>query len=141
MSEQHPAVMFLLAAHERAEGQARAAASDSGGEEWDDCGRLGEDVMVKDSNCYVACGPWDCPLSDGIRYHVALHDPASVLARVAAEREILAEHNLDEGRYCRRCAKWLDLPISQQVEPDDAVDWPCRTVLGLAKAWGWEMEA
>jgi hypothetical protein len=72
---------------------------------------------------------------------LAAHARSVDACRVAAEREILAEHNLDEGRYCRRCAKWLDLPISQQVEPDDAVDWPCRTVLGLARAWGWEAGA
>jgi hypothetical protein len=150
MSE-HPAVAYLLAAHERAEGQARAATPGPWFAQRHD---WGDDDFAADIGTEAAASGawWGSANVVGHGYEgggvveiadadfIAANHPGTVLARVAAEREILAEHNLDEGRYCRRCAKWLDLPISQQVEPDDAVDWPCRTVLGLAKAWGWEAE-
>lgn len=64
-----------------------------------------------------------------------LPDPDAVLLRIEAEREILAEHMLEvrerptfvlnEGSMpcCSTC--WGSL-------------YPCRTVLLLAKSWGWK---
>ena len=156
---EHPAVAFLLAAHQQAEETARAASSDSGGDEWTDGGKHGDDVHVRSSNSYVAIGPWGCGLSDGIRMHIASHDPAAALRRVAAERELLAEHQLFRREVpvlagdCFCCAKPLPTEPFEMTwcgtchDEDDVgyeARWhgfrggPCRTVLLLAKGWGWE---
>jgi hypothetical protein len=149
MSDLHPAVVYLLAAHARAEGRAAMATpgpwKPKRGDDGDDevytvhDGPHGD--MVGDIVAYVRGQEYRGVQGRTManKHLIAtMADPVEVLRRVAAEREILAEHGVDEGRFCRCCARWLDIPVGQQVEPDDAVDWPCRTVLGLAKAWGWE---
>ncbi|WP_152627322.1 DUF6221 family protein [Streptacidiphilus melanogenes] len=60
--------------------------------------------------------------------HIRLHMPEAVLVRVEAERGILTEH-ADAGG---RCAVCLDPAADRRRE------WPCPTVLGLARAWGWQ---
>lgn len=66
--------------------------------------------------------------------------PVSVLRRVSADRQILAEHASDGGD-CRVCC---EEGVSEYVhdygvvEVRTAVPWPCRTVRLLAEAWGWE---
>lgn len=137
MSDLHPAVALLLAAHEQAMALAEEAAEATDGGNW----RVG--------------GPQSCECCDAVRAgtalvlvaddrysgHVAANDPASVLRRVTAEREILAEHapgdmarERDETE-CRTCSE-PQLGFSGMW----AAEHPCRTVLGLAKAWGWEAE-
>lgn len=95
-------------------------------------------------------------------YLLAAHARSGDTCRVAAEREILAEHagnwatvewphdqnGRGEAVVCARCqnAEHTDWRVmyfeDAGVLPDDFVApyvlWPCRTVLGLAKAWGWE---
>jgi hypothetical protein len=74
--------------------------------------------------------------------HIALHDPASVLRRVAAERELLAEHQSTSGLgYVGRDYTEMDsVCTSCGTAGEYAVPWPCRTVLLLAEAWGWTEE-
>jgi len=73
--------------------------------------------------------------------YVVIHGPAAVLRQVAAVRKLLAEHEpaagypdglSGYGTVCGTCARadrdgelWGDA-------------YPCRTVLLLAQAWGWE---
>jgi len=70
--------------------------------------------------------------------HIALHDPAAVLRRVAADREQLAEHApTPHAGYivCHECS-----PLSPADAGVRTVSrlYPCRTVLLLAEGWGWE---
>jgi len=97
-----------------------------------------------------------CMLGE-IAEHVALHDPAAVLALIQAQRQILAAHaptrytNADLGikdaPVCLTCHAVMDSP---EDWPDEA-DWsyplvqrsfPCPTVRALASAYrhapGWD---
>lgn len=58
-------------------------------------------------------------MDDTVGKHIARHDPAYVLADIAAKRKILALHEEKSHRECRLC------------EPHDP-DWPCRTVRTFA---------
>lgn len=66
-------------------------------------------------------------------------DPAAVLRRVAADRQILAEHANDYGD-CAACGR----PSEERNERGYAffaeVEWPCRVVRLLAEAYGWAEE-
>ncbi len=143
MTDQHPAVTFLLAAHGRAEVAAKALPRgpwrwvvhhDAG--IWE--GLEGPDGVVlaaSDSEEYAARIEKD----DGFDAYLPLIQPEVLLARVEAEREILAEHapgdmarERDETE-CRTCSE-PQLGFSGMW----AAEFPCRTVLLLAKAWGWE---
>lgn len=79
--------------------------------------------------------------------HIAAHDPASVLARIAADRKILELHRKvgfsvftmrgvpeQRERYCEVC---------QRGDEDELV-YPCRTLLLLASPYkgreGWQEE-
>lgn len=148
MTDQHPAVTFLLAAHERAEQQARKATPGpwySNPHDWGDDdfaadvgtaeagpGRwYGEGNVV--GHGYEGGGVVEMP--DAV--FIAANDPAAVLRRVVGEREILAEHAESNGD-CGTCvdSKW-GYPVYPNSSPQR---YPCRTVLLLAKAWGWEAE-
>lgn len=74
--------------------------------------------------------------------HIAMHDPAAVLRRVAADRQILAEHANDRGD-CRVCAGEADYSDDAEGNREwhrSAELWPCQTVRLLAEAWGWTEE-
>jgi hypothetical protein len=127
-------VAFLVAEFGRIEELARAA----GGSTW----VLAEDwesVAIYDGQCEPVVFDEGWP-SEGQKVHIAEHDPASVLRRVKADRQILAEH-ADDGGDCRMCC---EAGMSEYVhdygvvETRGAVDYPCRTVRLLAEAWGWE---
>jgi hypothetical protein len=68
--------------------------------------------------------------------HVALHDPAAVLAVVEAHRVLLAIHTPNSFGYCTVCG-WDD---GYESTPHEA--WPCPTVRALASAYrhapGWD---
>lgn len=71
---------------------------------------------------------------------IAAHDPASVLARIAADRKILAEHAASGGK-CRTCCgepymeEFWD-GETETVEWNRAdLAWPCPTVLLLASPY------
>jgi len=128
----HPAVTFLLAAHERAEQLAR----DAGGDEWErDPHPLC--YAVKDSDGDPVVYDEGAPTGEQAS-HIALHDPASVLRRVEAEREVLAEHAKAKADVDKALA------APDRVHPADAGIFLGRfnalasAVQGLAKAWGWE---
>jgi hypothetical protein len=68
-----------------------------------------------------------------------LHDPQLTLSRIEAERAILAEHDRgdasverDEGD-CRTCSA-----PTHGFSGMWPVDYPCTTVLALARGWGWK---
>jgi hypothetical protein len=69
--------------------------------------------------------------------HAARHNPARILAMVAAHREILELHvaiRLPRDlnglpRFCRLCS--ADRPYEYF-----GADWPCRTLTALAKGYG-----
>jgi hypothetical protein len=130
MSDQHPAVVYLLAAHERAEAVARRAAKPA----LDHCPSDPVEFVI-------GMNDLSTPAVRAAEAHIRLHPTSAVLTRVAAEREILAEHaagdmarERDETE-CRTCSE-PQLGFSGMW----AAEHPCRTVLGLAKAWGWEAE-
>lgn len=113
-------------------------------------GALGSDEVWSREG---AAGAWTCddPYDDCASVRAAFMaeaelvaafgSPAAVLRRVAADRQILAEHQpLDEGGLgalrCSVCA----------VQPGGdhylyRVPWPCRTVLLLAEGYGWTGES
>jgi hypothetical protein len=68
-------------------------------------------------------------------YLLAAHERSDDARRVEAEREILAEHS-ESNADCNTCVdgRW-GYPIYPNSSPQH---YPCRTVLLLAKAWGWE---
>lgn len=147
MTEQHPAVVYLLAAHERAEKVARLA------------GRPALDHCPSDPVEFViGMNDLSTPAVRAAEAHIRLHSPDIVLGRVAAEREILAEHagTWPEGEpeYGYHSVpmvgptgrtRYVDVRDDEPTPPywcaacSDMA--PCRTVLLLAQAWGWEAEA
>jgi hypothetical protein len=70
----------------------------------------------------------DCGASAfGLTPHIATHDPAHVLADIAAKRKILDLHQQREPGWCSTC----DVP--SDVKGNEA---GCPTVLALAEAYG-----
>src|SRR6266704_1255817 len=72
---------------------AEAAAAQYPGPEW----ILSEDVVGAAHGGYVACGPYDGSIGEEIGSHIVAHDPASVLARIAADKAILELHGPNRG--------------------------------------------
>lgn len=89
-------------------------------------------------------GLWDRESSDALSMagvtttHIALHDPAAVLRRIAADRkqlELHAENPYDPG-CCGTCTvneKGWAAPVASEV--------PCATIRNLAEGWGWTPSA
>ncbi len=79
---------WLTAVWDEEERLARDAASaEYPGPEW----ILSEDDVVGAAHGdYVACGPYEGDIGEEIGSFIAANDPASVLARIAADRKILA---------------------------------------------------
>ena len=77
------------------------------------------------------------PLKPGLVEHVALHDPATVLRRCAADRKILAEHRPRGDGYpshyvCEGCGydgSYCPEPYTEHVND-------CPTLLALAEGYG-----
>lgn len=67
------------------------------------------------------------------------HSPAAVLRRVAADRQILAEHANDYGD-CTACGRPSEETNSRGHPFFTEVEWPCRTVRLLGEAYGWTEE-
>lgn len=114
MSE-HPAVAFLREAQRVAEEKAGAAGEPA--------------VLLWPSHpveFLLAGQEVSTPETRAAEAHIRLHLPEAVLRRIEAERGILAEHGGIDGR-CAVCA-----------DARGPLTWPCPTVLGLARAWGWE---
>lgn len=87
----------------------------------------------------VHAAEWQDEAEANLR-HIALHDPRSVLRRIAAERKILEAHPIDTdvinpgyGKHvadfgCRTCHDWDGVT--------EGYGW-CDTVRLLAEGWGW----
>ena len=73
--------------------------------------------------------PWGSVRDPETAQHIAFHDPESVLAGVAAERALLAEHaprvNWKGNVVCSRCIE-QDIRVYRTHWED--TPWPCRTV-------------
>lgn len=113
----HPAVAFLVAAHQQAELDARFTDGYTNG-------AFSFDVADRDAA--------DHCLGAG--------SPVSVLRRVAAEREMLAEHADDGCGDCTACARPSEETSGRGDAFFEPLPWPCRTVLLIAKGWDWEAQ-
>lgn len=131
MSDLHPAVTFLLAAHERAERLANASA----GGRWAEAETASCDcctvVRSETGGLVTTADLDDAPL-------MAAHaNPTAVLLRVAEERNILAEHRPYQerllGPLCFTCVGINTYRSGVAIHQF----YPCNAVVGLAKAWGW----
>lgn len=85
---QHPIAAFLHARLDELEQKARAA-----GDETTTWYLNAEDNLHEEPGSPVACGPYGGGI-DPEGEHIAAHDPAFVLADIAAKRRIVAEHHL-----------------------------------------------
>lgn len=73
--------------------------------------------------------------SDARSKHVARHDPARVLAEVAAKRRLIGNHQGDDKGCCRTCAHWTtDWVDGHKVDrlAYEGVLAPCLTLRLLA---------
>ncbi|WP_035796410.1 DUF6221 family protein [Kitasatospora mediocidica] len=134
-------MQFLTAALARAEETAKPATpgpwgvrppSDHG-DGWEVCGR---GPGHNGSRWVVGAESGGGVYDEADARHIALHDPGAVLRRVAADRQILAEHQpVKAVGYDGYGVAVIDTCIlcGSQYAP-----YPCRTVLLLAQAWGWE---
>lgn len=155
--QQHPAVTFLLAAHERALALAEPATRGP----WAvDDERYPWAIYGAGDAAVVSGGRWGGEASVFDSEHdarfIAANHPDTVLRRVVAERGILAEHAgtwaSGEPEYSHHHevvvgangrTRYIEVDDDDPIEPYmcitcEAPGWPCRTVLGLAKAWGWK---
>jgi hypothetical protein len=141
MTEQHPAVTFLLAAHAESERWATAASDGEGW--WVIAPRYADHRTVAE---YVIEGERGPVVHVDVQEHdseahraeallIQSNSPRAVLARVAAERGILAEHRDFNGR-CGRCANWDTMWEVGRVAHEGR-PWPCTVWTSTAKAWGW----
>lgn len=117
---EHPAFAHLRAAHTRAEEIARAAMEPAVflyPAQPVEFLLAGQEVITAETRAAEA--------------HIRLHMPEAVLVRVEAERVILADHDPVDRRCCGDAGEAGDAGRT-------AVGWPCPTVVGLARAWGWK---
>jgi hypothetical protein len=132
--QQHPAVAYLTAELARVEETARAASGHQPYDEWEALGIDGDgDIARSIWEVPMIVRRWsNTPAARPIMEHIALHDPAAVLRRVAADREQLAEH-ADKSGACAVCVDRAHSGPGRWA----LIVYPCRTVLLLAQAWGW----
>lgn len=130
------------------------AANDNGGAKWPDISRdqrFGYDDWRDEFGVVVV---HDDSLSEDLVRHVARHDPARVLAQVAAMRAMVELHGVDETtwpkadgmkpyveRHCTECGKG-EYPFGDRTENGrfEPTDWPCPTLRHLAAIWDWHDE-
>lgn len=106
---------FLTARYDEREAVARRAYSQG---EWRSGSTYGMFVSVEARSWTVVSGEWERSDAD----HIALNDPAYVLADIAAKREIVELHSGDEPL----CGWSQDARTSHDEEP------PCDTLRLLA---------
>jgi hypothetical protein len=120
----------LRAAIDEDERIAEATAETYGGT-WEDGGKRGEFVTTPYGG-RVACGPHDGCWYDGeIRQHIARHDPARVLGRVAADRKILD--------WVKSCDGWDAEWDKYGIEPLSGMPSTDELVAALAQGYGIEV--
>ena len=72
---------------------------------------------------------------DAARKHIASHDPAHVLARIAADREILAEHAPAKPSWAGRMERACRTCGTAQIWDQVAYEANCRTLCLLASVF------
>ena len=74
--------------------------------------------------------------------HIVLHDPAAVLRRIAADRELLDLHADDGYGECKTCSVPDGTVEVNGIEYEMLAHAPapCATVRLLAEGWGWTEE-
>lgn len=130
-------LVFLRAALDAAQAEAEAATKGPWETEGDD---------PTDDTVYSVCENPDLvgqqvaftrgPQSYDNMVHIARHDPAAVLRRIAADRKILAMHPMTDDvrdvritRFgCQTCHRWDDRAEGRGY---------CDTIIALAEGWGW----
>lgn len=145
----HSAVEFLTAALARAEETVKAATAGP----W--TADVGDETVRSDAGTVATMRDWarlmtNAQVEADMALIVGHADPAAVLRRVAADREILADHQPTSCEEftcdCHQCCA-----VCRWTEHDEAGRepvwgdvtrhvYPCRTVLLLAQAWGWTEE-
>ncbi|MDJ0342264.1 DUF6221 family protein [Streptomyces sp. H10-C2] len=71
--------------------------------------------------------------------HIARHDPAAVLRRIAADRRLLELHADDYG-FCAVCARATEETNSLGHAFHDSLPYPCTTARLIAEGYGWTEE-
>lgn len=142
MSDTDRIVVWLREALDAAQRDAEAATAATGGPRWH-----GSDSGLYSDDGANHPGPF---LADSYGYteppivaHIARHDPASVLRRIAADRKTLAEHEPPGDDYygdrkCLCCGGYTIHPGWGAVGYRDS--WPCTTVRNMAEGYGWTEE-
>jgi len=98
---------------------------------------------IADANGYTVVHVEDQTPGFATAEHMALHDPASVLARVASDRAILADHKPSYGEggpACGRCSA----DEHDQYGMGWWMPYPCPTVAAMTQRYagrdGWQEE-
>lgn len=136
---EHPAVTYLLAAHAKAEALAKAANR--------------PDATMHPENpveFILSCPDLSTRAIRAGERFIDANMPDTVLARVAAEREMLAEHqpqrsaNVPMHETCAdlNCDCRKEIAMCGTCAPGHYYDadpqpWPCAVWTSTAKAWGW----
>lgn len=141
---QHPAVAYLRNAHDQAARWATAASDPQGW--WLINPRYADHRTVRE---YVIEGERGPVVHVDVEEHdpeahaaeaqlIQTNSPRAVLSRIAADREVLVEHAESWG-HCAVCSgedyDGADLAFRRSL------DWPCPTILAVARGWGWAEEA
>ncbi|MFJ2279186.1 DUF6221 family protein [Streptomyces sp. NPDC087866] len=90
--------------------------------------------LATDSGIVVAAD-----LPPGVAGHAALHDPASVLRRCAADRKLIYLHG-PNGGDCLMCANPEEVSEDSDGNYEyyrSSLDFPCPTIVALAEGYGW----
>lgn len=136
-------IAFLTATLDEDERVAREAAVPSRSESWEITDGQREQWHTGLAIA-VAYSVWDACIDPRTAKHTARHDPARVLADVAAKRAIVALHSEPIHDHIRwadaadqaEAAKSGDLWCRTCGSVDDSpVPWPCRTVVALAQPY------
>lgn len=128
---------FVLARTADREREASAALRDvigAEGKTYGSWGAFGNAVMANAPDQYVWVVMQDPSIGSdtAVAAHIALNDPAAVLARCAVDRRILEEHETIRARYAGSTIE--DDPCCKTCSGygDDPGEYPCATVALLA---------
>ncbi|MEU4296400.1 DUF6221 family protein [Kitasatospora aureofaciens] len=123
-------VNWLRAELDRVEQIAQATTVHQPYDEWDAVGVDRDDDSAR--SCWevalIARPARRSPSARSLMEHIAQWDPAAVLRRIAADRQILDQHQPVWADACTTCGTAEEYPVP----------WPCQTVRLLAEGYGWE---
>ena len=137
------ALTYLTTALDSAERGARWALADDR--------HVGSGVRIIDGELAIM----PSAMSDGLAAHFTSHDPARVLRRIKADRELLADflaerHHVNDGDCWYTCRAATEERDGGETCNDDERGKPCdcgrdarveRRVRNMAQGWGWTGEA